>query len=119
MPGGVVTQTSDNDISVRVKLPELKTRSSVDNRDQDTAIRDLFSVFQEMNMRATIRPANITMKDGGQKEIVKIIDVSANSKLIPSEFMSIFGNFNGVYMKSVGWNPNNRNWEYKVSIYTK
>ena len=119
MPGGIVTQTSERDISVRAKLPEVATSKSFEERSQDMVVRDLYSIFQQMNMRVSIRPTSITVKNGEEKDIVKVIELNASSKLIPYEFMQIFNDFSGVYMKSVEWNANNRTWDYKIVIYTK
>jgi hypothetical protein len=119
MPGGIVHQVSDNEIRVRAKLPALKTHSSVDERDQETAMRDIVSVFQQVNMKAGIRASNEIIRNNKEKATVNFIEVSASSKLVPSEFMQIFNDFDGVYMKSVGWDARDRIWNYNVVIYTK
>ena len=119
MPGGVVTQKSENDISVSVKLPELQSQSSIDERDQETAMRDIVSIFQQVEMRADVRVANETIKNGEKRENVNAIEVSAISKLIPMEFIKILADFGGVYIKSVDWDAGSRDWSYKVLIYTK
>ena len=119
MPGAVVQQTSENEIIVRVKLPVLKTYSSLDERDATTAARDVASVFQQINMRADINSVTDTILNNGVTENVNLIEVAASSKLIPSEFMYAFKDFQGVYMTSVSWRANTRLWNYEVIIYTK
>ena len=119
MPGGVVTQKSENSVNVRVKLPELKTHASIDERTQEDVMRDIVSIFQQVNMRADIRIVNETVRGGSNRETVNVIEVVADSKLIPMEFMQIFNDFDGVYMKSVSWAVENKIWSYKVLVYTK
>ncbi len=119
MPGGIVTQRSENDIDVRVKLPALNTGSSIDERDQETAMRDIVSIFQQANMPAGIKATNETVRTGINRETINIIEITATSKLIPMEFMQIFNGFGGVYMKSVNWEVGGKNWSYKILVYTK
>ena len=120
MPGGVVNQKSENEISVRVKLPKVPTHESLDDREQEIAMRDIVSIFQQANMKADIKTANTSVRNGiAGKEIVNVIEVIASSKLIPMEFMKIFSNFNGVYMKSVNWGTDSKTWSYRILIYTK
>jgi len=119
LPGGVVEQKSENEIKVSAKLPALKEGASIDDRDQESVIRDVVSIFQQLNMKADIRVANEVVRSGISRETVDVVEVDASSKLIPTEFMQIFNGFNGVYMKSVDWNMTNRVWNYKVLIYTK
>lgn len=119
MPGAIVQQISDDEIIVRVKLPKLKTYSSLDERDPINAARDIASVFQQINTRAEINNVTDTILNNGVTEIVHVTEVAASSKLIPSEFMYAFKDFQGVYMTSVSWRANTRTWNYEVIIYTK
>jgi len=119
MPGAIVQQTSEDEIIVRVKLPVLQTRSSLDERDAITAARDVASVFQQINMRANINTVTDTVLNNGVAENINVIEVAASSKLIPSEFMYAFKDFQGVYMTSVSWRANTKLWNYEVIIYTK
>lgn len=119
MPGAIVEQLSEDEILVRVKLPELKTGSSLDERDQVTAMRDITTNFQKINTKLNITGVNDTITNGEESEKINVIEVSASSKMIPSEFMNVFNEFGGVYMTSVNWNANTKTWNYEVIVYTK
>ena len=119
MPGALVQQISENEVMVRVKLPSLQTYSSLDERDIISAVRDVTTNFQQINIDADINSVTDTVTNGVQTESLNIVEISAKSKLIPTEFMNIFNNFQGVYMTSVVWNAVTRVWQYEVIIYTK
>ena len=119
MPGAIVQQVSENEVIVRVKLPELQTYSSLDERDITSAVRDIMTAFQAINIKADINAVTDTVSNGVDVETMNIVEIAASSKLIPSEFMKIFNNFQGVYMTSVVWNVATRTWKYEVIIYTK
>ncbi len=119
MPGAMVQQLSENEVMVRVRLPQLKTYASLDERDIASAVRDITTNFQQINIRADINPVTDTVTNGVDTESVNIVEISAASKLIPTEFMHIFNDFDGVYMTSVAWNAVTRMWQYEVIIYTK
>lgn len=119
MPGALVQQVSENEIIVRVKLPKLKTYSSLDERDTNGAMRDITTNFQQINIPADINTETDIVSNGFKTESINIVEVSASSKLIPSEFIRIFNDFQGVYMNSVVWNANTRTWKYEVMVYTK
>ena len=119
MPGAIVQQTSEDEVIVRVKLPALKTYSSLDERDPISAARDIASVFQQIDTRADINNVTDTVLNNGISETVHVTEVAVSSKLIPSEFMYAFKDFQGVYMTSVSWRANTRTWNYEVIIYTK
>ena len=119
MPGAIVQQVSDDEIIVRVKLPELNTSSSLDERDAETVARDIASVFQQIDANAEINTVSDTILNNGISENLNIVEVGVSSKLIPSEFMYAFKDFSGVYMTSVSWRANTRTWNYEFIIYTK
>ena len=119
MPGASVQQVSDDEIIVRVKLPELNTSSSLDERDAETVARDIASVFQQIDANADINTVSDTILNNGVSENLNIVEVGVSSKLIPSEFMYAFKDFSGVYMTSVSWRANTRTWNYEFIIYTK
>ena len=119
MPGGIVQQVSDDEMIVRVKLPDLEKFASVDERDAATAMRDIASNFQKININADINLVTDTVTNGIDTEEINVIEIGASSKLIPLEFMKIFDGFEGVYMISVVWNSNKKLWDYEVIVYTK
>ena len=119
LPGAVVQQLSDNEILVRAKLPNLKTSASIDERDQITAMRDIATNFQKINIKADIEAVSDTLTNGADTENINVIEIAATSKLIPIEFMQIFNDFDGVYMTSVNWRANTRTWNYEIIVYTK
>ena len=119
MPGAIVQQTSEDEIIVRVKLPELNKYSSLDERDSVTVARDIATVFQKINTRADINTVTDTIMNNGNAETVNVVEVAVSSKLVPSEFMYAFKDFNGVYVTSISWRANTRTWNYEVIIYTK
>ena len=119
MPGATVQQMSEDEIIVRVKLPTLKTHSSIDERDQETIIRDITTVFQQSNIRADIQGVRDAIMNDNKTEYVYVTEVGVASKLIPTEFMNAFNGFDGVYMTSVSWRSNTRIWNYEVIIYSK
>ena len=117
MPGAVVQEISEDEIIVRVKLPELETHSSLDERDQITVMRDVATVFQQTNMKADIQGVKDRLMNN--EESLYVTEVGVASKLIPTEFMQAFNDFGGVYMTSVSWRANTRTWNYEVIIYSK
>lgn len=119
LPGGIVDQISDNEISVKVKLPELKTGASLEERDQTTVMRDIVSVFQQIGINGSVKASSTTVRNEDTSEKVNMLVVNATSKLIPSEFMQIFDSFDGVYMRSVKWDVLARSWSYDIVVYTK
>jgi len=119
MPGAMVQQMSEDEIVVRIKLPALKTYSSIDERDQTTLMRDVTTVFQQSNINANIQGVIDRVSNGSDVENIYVTEVGVSSKLIPSEFMRAFDEFDGVYMPSVTWRANPKVWDYEVIIYSK
>ena len=119
MPGAIVQEISEDEIMVRVNLPELKTGSSVDERNQVTVMRDVATLFQQINAKADVKGVTDRMLNNGKTHNIYVTEVGVTSKLIPTEFMQAFKDFDGVYMSSVSWRANTRNWNYEVIIYSK
>ncbi len=119
MPGAMAEQKSENEVVVRVKLPQLKTYSSIDKRDQITLMRDVTTIFQQTNINADVRGVVDTVANGENTENIYITEVGVSSKLIPTEFIRAFDSFDGVYMPSVTWRANTRIWSYEIIIYSK
>ena len=114
-PGAIVEERSESELHLSARLPDLPLGASIEHRDVDTIVRDVNTLFQRMNAPVDTR---ITFDDVGG-EIVNVVEVGARSRLIPVEFMKIFGEFEGVYMTSVSWDAQNRTWNYEVIIYAK
>ena len=119
IPGASVQQMSEDEIIVRVKLPQLKTYSSIDERDQVTVMRDVSTIFQQTNIKAEVQGVTDTIVNNGRTEKLYITEVGVSSKLIPTEFIRAFDGFDGVYMTSVVWRAGTRMWSYEIIIYSK
>lgn len=119
MPGAIVQQVSDDEIILRVKLPTLKLSSSLDERDSMTVARDVATVFQKINTRVDINTVTDTILNNGHSENINVVEIMFSSKMVPSQMMYAFKDFEGVYMTNVSWRANTRNWNYEVIIYTK
>lgn len=119
MPGAFVNEINEDLLTVRVKLPNLETIASVDERDPDTIIRDVMTAFQSINTSVNIEKVVDTVSNGIETRNFDVVEVAASSKLTPMQFMQIFDEFGGVYMTSCDWNASNRTWNYEVIIYAK
>lgn len=119
MPGAMVQQMSDDEIVVRVRLPEIKTGTSIDKRDQTTLMRDVATIFQQTNINADIHGAVDKIANGDRTENIYVTEVGVASKLVPTEFIRAFDGFDGVYMTAVTWRANTRTWNYEIIIYSK
>ena len=119
MPGAFVQEISDDLISVRVALPKLRTFASQDERDADTIIRDVATIFQGMNTVADIYAVTDTVTNGVDTAYFDIVEIAASSKMVPMQFMQMFENFGGVYLTACDWNASSRTWNYEVIIYAK
>ena len=119
MPGAFVQEISDDLISVRVALPLLSTFASQDERDADTIIRDVTTLFQGIDTIADIHAVTDTITNGVDTAYVDIVEIEASSKMVPMQFMQLFENFGGVYLTACDWNASNRTWNYEVIIYAK
>lgn len=119
MPGAYVQEQGPDTLMVRVALPTLPEFSSIDERDADTVMRDVRTAFQSINTDVSTDIVVDTISNGTQSANVNVIEVSASSKMVPVQFMQIFGNFGGVYMTGCTWGVKNRTWNYEVIIYAK
>lgn len=119
MPGVFVQEVSDDEIMVRAKLPPRPEFASQDERDADTVIRDLTSRFQAINLDATTSVVVDAVSNSDQSAEIYTVEISADSKLIPIQFMQIFDGFGGVYMPKALWNARRKLWNYEVIIYAK
>lgn len=117
MPGVFVQEISDNEISVRAKLPARDKAPSRDLRDADTIVRDLTSRFQAIKMNVNMDVVTDIVANDTQSQEIYVVQISAESKMIPYEFMQIFYDFDGVYMTKASWNMIKKIWNYEVIIY--
>ena len=119
MPGAIVQERGDSSLTVRASLPKLKTLSSQDERDVDTIVRDVATIFQGLNVVPDVSVVTDTLTNGVETANLNIVEIGAESKMVPMQFMEIFGDFGGVYMTHASWNAINRTWNYEVIIYAK
>ena len=119
MPGVFVQEINDNEILVRAKLPERIAVPSQDTRDADTIVRELTSRFQAINTDVNMTIVVDAVSNQTQSAELYVVEVAAESKLVPEQFMLIFEDFGGVYMTKAAWNVARRTWNYEVIIYAK
>ena len=119
MPGAFVQQESDDSLFVRVTLPDAPIRASLDERDVETLMRSVLTVFQNAGMPVEAQMVTDTLTNGVDTVNLDIVEVGAESKLNPINFMKIFDDFGGVYMTRCAWDASTRNWNYEVIIYAK
>ena len=119
MPGVFVQEISDDEILVRAKLPERVVAPSHETRDSDEIVRELTSRFQAINLDANMTVVVDAVSNETQSVELYVVEISAESKLVPSQFMLIFDDFSGVYMTKAAWNVARRTWNYEVIIYAK
>lgn len=119
MPGSFVQQESDNSLYVRATLPDVPVQASLDERDVETLARAVLTAFQDANMSVDVQMVTDTLTNGVDTINLDIVEVGAQSKLAPEQFMKIFDDFGGVYMTRCAWDASTRNWNYEVIIYAK
>ena len=119
MPGSFVQQESDSRLFVRATLPSVPTVASLDERDVETVMRAVLTAFQYGDMDADVGMVVDTLTNGVDTVNLDIVEVAAESKLNPVQFMRIFEEFGGVYMTRCAWDASTRNWNYEVIIYAK
>ncbi len=119
MPGTFVSQINDDTIIVRAILPTVGIMASQDERDAESVVRDVITAFQAMNVPVDVETVVDVLTNGVETEQINVVEISAQSKLVPMQFMQIFNNFGGVYMTRCAWNVAQRTWNYEVIIYAK
>ncbi len=119
IPGSFVQEKSDDDIFVRAKLPDLQTYASLEERDANTVARQIRSLFQEKNVSADVFVNMETISNKTQMAEIYSVEILADSKLIPNEFIKIFNEFNGLSLERVEWKTRSKTWNYEVIIYAK
>jgi hypothetical protein len=119
MPGTFVEEKSDSEIFVRAKLPELQKTSSLEEKDPDTVVREVDTIFQKIDETVDTNIRVDTISNETQSVDLNVIEVGASSKLTPPEFMKIFDDLGGVYMTRTSWDAVAKEWNYEVIIYAK
>lgn len=119
MPGSFVQQESDSSLYVRATLPTVPTKASLDERDVETVARAALTAFQSAGMSAEVQMVVDTLTNGVEIVSLDIVEIAAQSKLGPVQFMKIFEDFGGVYMTRCAWDASTRIWNYEVIIYAK
>ncbi len=119
MPGAFVSEVDEDSLRVQVALPKLESYSSQDERDADTVVRDVTSVFQGINEVVDTEIVVDSLTNGVDVATVNVVEIGAESKLVPQQFMEIFSDFGGVYLMQAEWNVRTRSWNYEVLIYAK
>ncbi len=119
MPGALVQEISDDTLRVRATLPALEPVASQDERDAETIVRDVTSIFQGLDTNIQTEIVVDTLTNGVDVATVNVVEIGADSKLVPMQFMEIFQDFGGVYMTLCAWDYASRTWNYEVIIYAK
>ena len=119
MPHSFVQERDEDNVVVTAVLPKLETYASIDERDVESVVRDVTTLFQMLNTPVEINTVVDTITNGVDSVNVNVIEIQAQSKLMPVNFMEIFDTFDGVYMTRCVWNMTNRIWNYEVIIYAK
>ena len=119
MPGAFVTEIDEDTIRVRATLPELELFASQDERDPDTVVRDITTAFQGIDTSVDTQIVVDTLTNGVDTASVNVVEIAAESKLVPMQFMKIFDEFGGVYLMQTSWDVRSRSWNYEVIVYAK
>lgn len=119
MPGAFVSEENEDTILMRATLPQIRTVASQDERDAETVMRDVQSAFQSIDTPVTVQIVVDVLSNGVETATVNIVEIAAESKLTPMQFMRIFDDFGGVYMTRCTWDAGRRIWNYEVIIYAK
>lgn len=119
IPNAFVEEINENTLRARATLPTLPTYATQDERDATTIVRDITTEFQSIDTNVDTMIVADTLTNGVDTAIVNVVEVGAESKLIPMEFVKIFDDFGGVYMVKCVWDVISRSWNYEVIIYAK
>ena len=119
MPAAFVQEIDEDRLRVQATLPTLETFASQDERDVDTVVRDITTAFQAIDTSVQTQVVVDTITNGVDVATVNVVEVGAESKLVPMQFMKIFEEFGGVYMMQASWDVRSRSWNYEVIIYAK
>ena len=119
MPGALVQEIDEDTLRVSASLPEIDVVASQDERDADSIVRDITTLFQEIDTNIKTQVVVDSLTNGIDVETVNLVELEVDSKLIPMQFMKVFDEFGGVYMVQCAWDVRSRTWNYEVIIYAK
>lgn len=119
IPNSFVQEHDENNVTVTAVLPTIETYSSQDERDAESVVRDVTTMFQMLDSPLNIESVVDTLTNGVDTVLLNVVEIAAQSKMTPMQFMKMFDNFGGVYMTRCMWNAVNRIWNYEVIIYAK
>lgn len=119
MPGAFVTEQNEDNLMVRVALPDVALVASQDERDAETVLRDVQTIFQSIDTPIQAEIVMDMLSNGVDTVYLSVVEIAAESKMVPMQFMKIFEDFGGVYMTKCTWNVTSRMWNYEVIIYAK
>ncbi|MBN1325028.1 MAG: type 4b pilus protein PilO2 [Alphaproteobacteria bacterium] len=119
LPGVFVEEKSESEIFVRAKLPDLKMSSSLEEKDPETIVREVNTIFQKINTPVDINITVDTVGNETKSVNLNVVEVGSSSKLTPPEFIKIFNDLHGVYMTRSSWDAVSKEWNYEVIIYAK
>ncbi len=119
MPGVGVEEISEDVIRIQASLPPVQAVASQDERDAQTIVRDITTLFQTVDMDVNTQIVVDTLTNGVDVVNLDVVEVAAESKFVPMQFMDVFGDFGGVYLVQASWDVASRSWSYEVIIYAK
>ena len=119
MPGAFVEELDEDTLRVTAVLPKLDSVSSQDERDADTILRDITSLFQGVDTTVNAQIVMDTLTNGVDVKELSLVEIEIESKLTPVHFIKIFEDFGGVYLMQARWDVAKRIWNYEVIIYAK
>ena len=119
MPGILVQEQSEDFLKIQATLPSVKSYASQDERDADTIVREVTTLFQAFDANIETNIVVDTLTNGVDVATVDVVEIAASSKLVPMQFIKIFEDFGGVYMTRCTWDVARRIWNYEVIIYAK
>lgn len=119
MPGVFVQEKSQSQVFVRAKLPNVATESSLEEKDAETVVRDVNTIFQKIDESVDVDIVIDTIGDQTKSVNLNVVEIASDSKLTPPEFIKLFDDFSGVYMTKAAWDTGAKEWNYEVIIYAK
>ncbi len=119
MPGVFVQEVNEDVIRVQAALPKLDVFASQDERDAETIVRDVTTLFQSIDTPLEATIVVDTLTNGVDVATVNVVELGVSSKMTPMQFMNVFEDFGGVYLMRCAWDVASRTWNYEVIIYAK